>query len=78
MEDYGDSSKPPHSFKNTASFIVDLMVAIRCLTEIPETYDTLAWNLLKLLPKDYTRVDIVADSYFQTSLKQNERNKRSF
>ena len=44
--------------------------------EIPETYDTLAWNLLKLLPKDYPRVDIVADSYFETSLKQNERNKR--
>ena len=76
MEDYDDSSKPPPSFKNTASFIVDMMAAIRCLAEIPETYDTLAWNFLKLLPKDYPRVDIVADSYFETSLKQNERNKR--
>ena len=41
-----------------------MIAAIRCLIDIPETYDALAWNFLKLLPKDYRRVDNVADSYF--------------
>ena len=39
-------------------------------------HEKLAWNFLKMLPKGYARVDIVDDSYFSNSIKNNERNKR--
>ena len=46
------------------------------MNDIPAKYENLKQNFLKMLPKGYARVDIVADSYFSNSIKNNERNKR--
>ena len=59
-----------------SAFIVDLMALIRQLTEIPKTYEGLTWKILESLPVGYSRVDIVADTYCENSIKAAERNKR--
>ena len=46
------------------------------MTEIPDTYEDLAWKLVKMLPLGYSRIDIVCDTYQEKSLKSYERNKR--
>ena len=46
------------------------------MTEIPDTYEDLAWKLVKMLPLGYSRIDIVFDAYQEKSLKSYERNKR--
>ena len=52
------------------------MAGIQQLTEIPETYEDLAWKFIKTLPVGYSRVDIAADTYQENSIKTAERNKR--
>ena len=59
-----------------SAFIIDMMASLRGMTQIPETYENLTWKLLKLLPSGYNRVDIVADSYQEVSLKSAERKAR--
>ena len=44
--------------------------------EVPDSYEELAIKLLNSIPKGYRRVDIIADTYRQTSIKSSERNKR--
>ena len=46
------------------------------MTQIPDTYEKLTWKFLKLLPQGYERVDIVADTYHEVSLKSVERSRR--
>ncbi len=46
------------------------------MTEIPETYEEFTWKLLKSLPTKYTRIDLVADTYLENSIKGAERFKR--
>ena len=53
-----------------------MLAAIRCIAIVPETYEDLAWSLIKIGPKNYRRVDIVADTYRNSSLKNQERNRR--
>ena len=36
------------------------------------TFERLAWKVLSLVPKGYHRVDLVADCYFETSIKDAE------
>ena len=62
--------------KPDSTYIVDLMAAIRSFSPIPETYEDLFNNLLATFPKKYKRVDIVADTYKQVSIKDGERDKR--
>ena len=50
--------------------------AIRCIATVPETYEALAWSLIKIVTKSYPRVDIVADTCHNSSLKNRERNRR--
>ena len=59
-----------------SALIIDLIAAIRTITDIPSTYFDLTWKLLASLPKGYQRVDIVADTYKPTSIKIGERLKR--
>ena len=66
--------QPPH--ETIQCFIVDMIAIIRYMNDIPDTYENLAWNFLKMLPKGYARVDVVADSYFSNSIKNNARSKR--
>ena len=61
---------------NVSAFLIDMMAVIRTLTEIPENYEELTWKFMKTLPRNYYRVDIVADTYQETSIKTAERNKR--
>ena len=49
---------------------------IGCIATVPETYEDLAWSLIKMVPKNYPWVDIVADTYRNSSLKNQERNRR--
>ena len=52
------------------------MAIIRTMTAILETYETLTWKYLRMLPLGYNRLDIVCDTYQECSLKPAERNKR--
>ena len=45
------------------------------MKEIPETFEGLAWQLIKLLPSDYKHVDIVADTYQENSIKTMKRKR---
>ena len=67
-------SQPPKEI--VSAFIVDMMASLRGITQIPETYEDLTWKFLKQLPSGYSRVDIVADTYQEVSLKSAERNAR--
>ena len=66
----------PEIIRENTAYIVDLMATIRTMKEIPETFEGLAWQLIKLLPSGYKRVDIVADTYQENSIKSVERKDR--
>ena len=65
--------QPPKD--SVGAFVVDFMAIVRTMTEIPDTYEDLAWKLVKMLPLGYSRIDIVCDMYQEKSLKSYERNK---
>ena len=66
--------QPPKD--SVGAFVVDFMAIVRTITEIPDTYEDLAWKLVKMLPLGYSRIDIVCDTHQEKSLKSYERNKR--
>ena len=68
-----DHSLPP---RQTSTYMVDLMALIRTVSPVPETYSSLTNNRIERLPKDYNRIDIIADTYQENSLKNNERDMR--
>ena len=55
---------------------VDLMALIRTVSPVPVTYAELVKTLVSHLPKGYRRVDIIADTYREKSLKNNGRDSR--
>ena len=73
---HSSSNVVPEIIRENAAYIVDLMATIRTMKEIPETFEGLAWQLIKLLPSGYKRVDIVADTYQENSIKSMERKDR--
>ena len=52
------------------------MALIRTVSPIPSTYGDLVKNLVTCLPTGYRRVDLIADTYRENSLKANERDSR--
>lgn len=58
-----------------STFIVDMMAAIRTLTALPDIHGRLTWKFIKSLPSGYHRIDIVADTYQDPSIKSEERSK---
>ena len=63
--------------KQNAAFLVDLIMAlIPTVSPVPVTYAELGKTLVSQLPKGYQRVDIIADTYRENSLKNNERDSR--
>ena len=58
------------------AYIVDLMALVRTITNIPGTYEELTFQLIRLLPTGHKRVDIVADTYREVSIKNPKRRKR--
>ena len=67
-------SQPPRQV--VSAVVIDMMACLRTMTQIPETYEKLTWKFLKLLPQGYERIDIVADTYHEVSLKSAERSQR--
>ena len=57
-----DTTKP-------SALIAHLIAAIRAMIQITETYKQLAWKFLAALPKGYYRIDLVADTYRDISIK---------
>ena len=62
--------------KKDSTFVVDLLAAIRMMTNLPETYEDFSWHFVGTLPKGFQRYDIVADTYRSNSIKGGERNER--
>ena len=56
-----NEDRRPEAKKENTVLIIDLMAMIRVVTEIPETFEDFTLKLIYLLPKGYSRVDIVAD-----------------
>ena len=71
-----DTSTTPDVQKERTAYIVDVMVLIRMLSGLPDTFERLAWKMLSCIPKGYYHVDLVADCYFKNSIKDAERSKR--
>ena len=67
-----------HSSNNVVPEIVRLflMATIRTMKGIRKAFEGLAWQLIKLLPTGYKRVDIVADTYQENSIKSMKRKDR--
>ena len=58
-------------------FVIDFIAQVRIITKaVPDTYEELAIKLLQSIPKGYSRVDLVADTYRRASIKTAERSKR--
>ena len=70
-----DSTEFPQK-SEVIAYVVDLMALVRTITNIPGTYEELTFQLIRLLPMGYKRVDIVADTYREVSIKDPERRKR--
>ena len=62
--------------KKDSTFVVDLLAAIRMMTNLPETYEDFSWHFVGTLPKGFQRYDIVADTYGSNSIKGGDRNQR--
>ena len=43
------------------------------MVQIPENYEEITWKLLSSFPKGFQRVDLVADTYKNVSIKAGER-----
>ena len=62
--------------KQQTADIINAMAYIRTMVNLPDTYERLAWQFLSGIPKGFSRIDLVADSYFNNSIKDAERIKR--
>ena len=62
--------------KQQTAYIIDVMAYIRTTLNLPDTYERLAWQFLSGIPKVFSRIDLVADSYFNNSIKDARRIKR--
>ena len=64
-----------HDRTNTI-YILDFMALIRTMSNLPETFEGLASRVIKSVPTGFKRVEIIADCYFENSIKNSERMKR--
>ena len=71
---FANNCKPPSS--GVGAYVVDFIALIRTMIEIPSTFEGLAWKIIKCIPSGYPRVDLVADTYRQMSMKNAERDNR--
>ena len=65
---------PPQTSNQKTVYVLDMIALLR--TGIPETFEGFAWKMVKSIPWEYRRVDIVADSYHEHSIKSSERKRR--
>ena len=55
------------------AFIYDLIASIVGTSVHPERYEAVAWQIISYIPTGCKRVDLVADSYSDSSIKSNTR-----
>ena len=67
----------PNFPKQKTAVIVDVMALICTMSNLPDTFERLAWKFLSYVSKGYYRVDLVADCYFKSLIKDAEISKRS-
>ena len=48
------------------------------MVQIPENYEEITWKLLSSFPKGFQRVDLVADTYKNVSIKAGESEIRGW
>ena len=58
------------------TYIIDFIAQLRTMRNISETCEQLSWNFVKMVPHEYSRVDLVADTCMKNSIKSSERLKR--
>ena len=73
---HATNEEQPETTLDNIVYIVDLMALIRTMRDIPETFEDLAFRIIKSIRSGYKRVDIVSDSYHKVSIKSGEREKR--
>ena len=56
--------------KTLSAYIFDLIATAWIITQISETFDELAIKIFNLIPVGYSRMDIVADTYRNKSIKR--------
>ena len=61
--------------RNIADYIIDLMIFIRTLKDIPIKFEELIWKIVKTLPSGYRSMHIVADTYRETYIQSSEQEK---
>ena len=61
---------------NVSAYILDFMAFLKIITDIPSTYEDLAWLVIKQVHTGCIRVVIVADTYRPVSIKMQERDGR--
>ena len=64
---------PLHKIKEIGNdaVVVDMMGLINIIKPIPDTYEELAEGFVEMLPRCYTRIDIVTDNYTSVKLYKN-------
>ena len=71
-----NQSSPPLINKENTVYVIDLMAAVHTIRELSNTFEDLAFNIIKIIPSGYKQVYIVADTYKVNSIKSSERSKR--
>ena len=61
---------------NVSAYILDFMAFLKIITDIPSTYEDLAWLVIKQVHTGCIRVVIVADTYRPVSIKMQETDGR--
>ena len=60
--------------KHMSAYVLDMMAQIRsCINNVPETFEQFTEIFLSSIPKNFRRVDLVADTYPDVSIKSEER-----
>ena len=62
--------------KENTIFVIDLITAIRTMTNLSNTYEEFVSNFVSTLPRGFKRLDIVADTYRKNSIKGGEGSTR--
>ena len=62
--------------KQQAVYIIDVTAFIITMVNLPDTYERLAWQFMSGIPKGFSRIELVADSFLNNSIKDAERIKR--
>ena len=65
------------SEKRASTLIIDMIAQYRTIANnVPDKFEDLIFRFLISIPKGFSRVDIVADCYWDVSIKGAEREKR--